>query len=51
MIIYHKINNKQDRYQLIDLHTKQLKMMLQKMISKLKHQLATEAPYIQDKQH
>jgi tRNA G26 N,N-dimethylase Trm1 len=37
MNIYHKINNKHDRYQLIDLHTKH------KMISILKCQLATEA--------
>jgi hypothetical protein len=37
MDIYHKINNKHDRYQLIDLHTKH------KMISILKRQLAIEA--------
>jgi ribosomal protein S6 len=37
MNIYHMINNKNDRYQLIDLHTKH------KMISILKRQLAIEA--------
>jgi hypothetical protein len=40
MDIYHKINNKHNRYQLIDLHTKH------QMISILKRRFTTKAPFM-----